>query len=377
MKKTHIWLLIAGLLIVLGGLVFVMSALFAGWNFKELLGGKFLTRTYDVAEDFSSIELKTDTADITFLPAEDGVCKIVSYNRERVTDTPVVDNGKLTVNTVDGRKWYERMFGFGAPTLTVYLPKSEYAALVISEDTGDISVPKDFSFEGVDISRSTGDVQFLASVSGNVKIKGSTGATYVGQITAASLEITVSTGRVSVSGLTCAGDLSVKVSTGDVKISDATCQSLHTTGDTGDMDMENITVRGNISAQRSTGRIALRNANCAGNIEIRVSTGKTELTDVTCQNLVSKGSTGKVVLQNVIANAQISIERSTGDVRFDACDAAELFVTTDTGDVKGSLRSEKVFIARTDTGHVDVPKTITGGRCEITTDTGDIHITVG
>ena len=49
---------------------------------------------------------------------------------------------------------------------------------------------------------------------------------------------------------------------------------------------------------------------------------------------------------------------------------------TDTGDVKGSLLSEKIFIPTTDTGDVDVPKTVTGGRCEITTDTGDIKITV-
>ena len=31
---------------------------------------------------------------------------------------------------------------------------------------------------------------------------------------------------------------------------------------------------------------------------------------------------------------------------------------------------------KTDTGRVDVPKTVEGGRCEITTDTGDIKITV-
>ena len=56
------------------------------------------------------------------------------------------------------------------------------------------------------------------------------------------------------------------------------------------------------------------------------------------------------------------------------CDAAEIFVETDTGDVKGSLLSEKVFIPKSDTGDIKVPKTVTGGRCEITTDTGDIKI---
>ena len=81
-------------------------------------------------------------------------------------------------------------------------------------------------------------------------------------------------------------------------------------------------------------------------------------------------------MTNVIANERFSIERSTGDVRFEACDAAELTVTTDTGDVRGTLRSDKIFFAKTDTGHVEVPQSMTGGKCEITTDTGDIRIEI-
>ncbi len=46
------------------------------------------------------------------------------------------------------------------------------------------------------------------------------------------------------------------------------------------------------------------------------------------------------------------------------------------GDVKGTLLSEKAFFAESDTGDIDVPKTNVGGRCEITTDTGDIQIQI-
>ena len=61
---------------------------------------------------------------------------------------------------------------------------------------------------------------------------------------------------------------------------------------------------------------------------------------------------------------------------FDACDAAEIYVKTDTGDVTGTLLSDKKFFAESDTGKVSVPKSVTGGRCEISTDTGRIDITV-
>jgi len=49
---------------------------------------------------------------------------------------------------------------------------------------------------------------------------------------------------------------------------------------------------------------------------------------------------------------------------------------TDTGDIRGSLLSSKVFLADSGTGKVDVPKTVTGGKCQVHTDTGDIKITI-
>ena len=79
-------------------------------------------------------------------------------------------------------------------------------------------------------------------------------------------------------------------------------------------------------------------------------------------------------MKNVIATEKFSIKRSTGDVKFDSCDAAEIFVETDTGDVNGSLLTNKVFITKTDTGRINVPNSITGGKCEIITNTGDIKI---
>ena len=98
------------------------------------------------------------------------------------------------------------------------------------------------------------------------------------------------------------------------------------------------------------------------------------MTGVTCKTLTSTGSTGKIALKNVIATDNFYVERSTGDVRLENCDAGEIRIKTSTGDVTGTLRSEKVFLAKTSTGKVRVPDTITGGRCEITTSTGDIDI---
>lgn len=151
--------------------------------------------------------------------------------------------------------------------------------------------------------------------------------------------------------------------------------NLTVSASTGDIDIKNLSAE-NINLTVTTGEIEAKSITCNGDFKTTVSTGEVELKDVSCKNLSSNGNTGDITLKDVIAEEKFAIERSTGDVKFERCDANEIFVKTDTGDVKGSLLSDKVFITQTDTGNIDVPKTITGGRCEITTDTGDVKITV-
>lgn len=93
-------------------------------------------------------------------------------------------------------------------------------------------------------------------------------------------------------------------------------------------------------------------------------------------SLSIKNSTGNVYLNNVTASEKISVKTSTGNVDLLNCDGSEIFIQTDTGNVKGNLLSEKTFVAHTDTGRISVPKTQSSEKCEITTDTGNIKITV-
>ncbi len=111
-------------------------------------------------------------------------------------------------------------------------------------------------------------------------------------------------------------------------------------------------------------------------IRIDTDTGDTIMEDVECKNVYFTADTGDLQMKNVIASGDFKIELDTGDVNFDRSDANQIFVETDTGDISGTLLTNKVFFAQTDTGDVDVPRTISGGRCELTTDTGDISIRI-
>ena len=317
--STKICIALAFALIVIGGSVFFGALKSGNWELGTLSKGNLETRTWDIDEDFRDISIDSDTADIRFALSDNDSCHVVICESKKQPHTVAAENGTLRIRTTENKDWLENitLFSVGTPSITVCLPRTEYAALTIAEHTGDVVLPADFRFENIDIKASTGDVSSSASASGLIRVNLSTGDIRMDHISAETLDLTVSTGRIEV-----------------------------------------------------------ESAACSGEVGIVVSTGKAVLTDTKCGSLQSVGSTGSMTLRNVIAEDRISVERSTGDVKLENCDAAELSIRTTTGDVSGTLLSEKIFLTKTDTGDIEVPRTTSGGVCEITTDTGDIEITV-
>lgn len=309
-KVMKILLVIAACLIILGGALFALSML----NAEE-----YENNTHIVSQTFENVTINTDTADITFALSEDGTCKVVCHEPVKAKHAVTVQDDTLTVNQVNEKKWYDYIgISFDSPKITVYLPDAAYETLVIKDHTGDIRIPKGIRFERMEICATTGNVNTGASVPEVIKITTSTGNIHVENVSAGGLELSVTTGKITVS-----------------------------------------------------------DASCAADVKLYVSTGKTELTNVKCRNLLSEGDTGDLSMKNVVATGKLTVERSTGDVKLTGCDAAELLIETDTGDVTGSLLTDKVFVTKTATGRVNVPETTSGGKCKIKTDTGDIHITIG
>ena len=316
--RTKVWFIIAISLVLIGCIVFGGVMTMIKWDFTKLSTGKYETNNYEIAENFNKISIVTDTTDVLLVPSENQKTSVVCYELKNAKHSVTVQNGKLVIEIVDARKWYEYIgINFGTAKITVFIPQGEYGALFVKSGTGNVEIPKEFKFENIDISESTGNVTNYAYASENITIKTSTGNICVENASANTLDLSASTGGVTVSNVTCEGD-----------------------------------------------------------VKINVSTGKTNLTNIKCKNVVSNGDTGTISLKNVIAAEKFSIERGTGAVKFDGCDAAEIFIETDTGDVRGSLLADKIFVIQTDTGNVDVPKTTSGGKCEITTATGNINISI-
>ena len=318
-RTAKFFLILAICLILIGCAVFGAAMAMQDWDFSKLNNHNFETNTHEITESFGAILVDTDTAYVEVLPSEDGVCRVICREEEKAKHTLSVQQGVLRVELDNNREWFDHInIGWGtSPKITVYLPNTEYTFLTVRTNTGYVKIDKAFRFEKLEARTTTGAIECYASCTGKMRLA-------------------ASTGRIV---------------------------------------LENASV-GLLTATASTGRVRVQNVSCAGDALINISTGKMLLTDFSCQNLTSTGSTGDLEMKRVVASGKISLERSTGDITLQRCDGAELLIETDTGDVEGTLLTEKIFIIETDTGEIDVPKTTTGGRCEITTDTGDIEIEI-
>jgi len=318
MKKNNIMLILATILIIIGFSIFMIALSINKWDFSKLGSSKYETNIYEITEEFEDIIINSDTFDIYFELSNDNTCKVICVEEEKYKHDINVQNNKLNIDLVNNKKWYDNIgFGFINTKITIYLPNNKYNSLFIDLSTGDIEISNQFQFYMIDMNLSTGDVKCMANAT---------------------------------------SDINITTSTGDVKLSDLSSN--------------------NINISTSTGTVKLKNVNCGGNINIKVTTGDVKLENIKCDTITSSGSTSDVLLKNVIVINKVDIKRSTGDVRFEQSDAKEIKVITTTGNIRGTLLTEKIFITDSNTGYIEVPKSLTGGLCEIKTNTGDIVISI-
>ena len=306
------------ILLVVGALIAVAAMFSMKFDFTRLGTRKNETNTYTPSGDFDDILISTDTAEVVFLPSEDGKLKVVCVEETGGKHIVSTLSGKLTIQAVDTRKWYENL-GVNAEktSVTVYLPKKDYGVLNLGTHTGDVTVPAGFRFERVIMDAGTADIDFRAGVEGSVEIRTSTGGITLTGVQAASLDLKAGTGHIRVS--------------------------------------ESV-VGGKVSAETGTGKVSFTDLNCA---EAQVKT-----------------TTGNVDLVRVLASDILRVTTDTGDVDFDRSDAPEITVETDTGDVTGTLLTPKIFEADTGTGKVKLPRSEPGGYCTLKSDTGDFELTI-
>ena len=295
MRKVFIT--ISVIILGLAALILLATLSACGWNFNRLLHPE-VRSTCEITDDFSDIEISVGASDIKFVATDGEDVRVELVDGYKVTRSASVIDGILKIGTRDERQWYEYITIIPVNfEITVYLPEGEWGKLNIDAGTGDIEIPKDFSFESVCINASTGDISFESSVVGNATFNLSTGDIEIKSESVGELAVSVSTGDVEIESTEVLADLSISASTGST-------------------ELESVIVEGKLSVECSTGDVNLI-ASDAKELFIKTSTGDVKGTLLSPKIFYTETSTGRVNVPRSTEGGICEITTTTGNIKIE------------------------------------------------------------
>ncbi|HEZ7986280.1 MAG TPA: DUF4097 family beta strand repeat-containing protein [Ruminococcus sp.] len=297
-KTIKKWLITAASLTALGFIILIGAMAALDFDFSKISTLTYETNTYEVNGDFDKISIDVNITDIVFAQSDDESCQVVCFEAEKVKHSVRCTNGTLTIGVTDNRKWYD-YFGisFASPKMTIYLPKSEYASLLIDTDTSDINIPKSFSFNELEIESDTGNVDCMANVSDSIKIESDTG-------------------DIDISSVSSKCDIDIKTDTGSIKLTDVDCTNFSAESDTGNISLVNVIAEDGIYVESDTGNVKLKNSD-ASKLSIETDTGDVTGTLLSEKIFIAKSSTGRVKVPDTESGGKCEIRTATGNIKID------------------------------------------------------------
>lgn len=276
-KATKIWLITAACLVI-AGIACMSGALAAvGFDIHRLSTVKFVTDTAEISEKFDKIAVDITSADIEMKRSDSKKCRVEFYDREKTAHTAVVKDQTLIIGENDAGNWFDSFgLSFDSPKITIYLPKDRYTAVTIETVTGDVRIPKDFTFDELTVNATTADVECAANVTENCKISLTTGDISLSDIDTDAVEASVTTGDVSLRSVKAKESILIVSTTGDIRFDRCDAEEISISTTTGDVtgsllsgkrfDVNSTT--GDVRVPESSGRGSCKITTVTGDIRI-------------------------------------------------------------------------------------------------------------
>lgn len=239
-KSTKIALIVAGACIAFGAMLFFFGLLFVRFDLSYVNSQRFLESTFEVDKEFDSISVKDMECDVRIVASTDGECRVECINSDRIFTTVEVEDGVLTVERKDERRWYEciGIWWNYEPTLYIYLPQSEYTSLYVHTVSGDIDVPSDFTFADVSVYSTSGGISVVCHTLEGLTVESTSGDVAVRNAEGGSFKVKTTSGDMEISDVT-ASEFFVNTTSGDVEIYKATSDGMMKVSSvSGDIDMK-------------------------------------------------------------------------------------------------------------------------------------------
>lgn len=316
-NSTKIALLIAGILLVAGGVCWSLALVLIRGDWQRLSLYSFDTneqqRTYTVpAEEVTSLRIDTKDHTVRILVEDTDQIQINYVERQNETyQLNVDDQGYLTVLQQTDRNWIQNWFPFpgwdsAAPDLVLTLP---------------------------------------ASLAGGA-------------------EIHTTSGNLYMEALSLSGPLQVETTSGDVKLTRIHIDDTFAFSSTsGDLQVDQCEMGKNENHLKTTsGDMALIDCQIHGNLQ-------------------STTSSGEASFLHVSITGDLSIRSTSGDLQVEAVSAQNFSFNTSSGDIAGVLWGDETMYSvqgSTTSGDVYLPTGNSQGVLSLVakTTSGDIHLTM-
>lgn len=286
MKLFKKLLILALVLLLIGGVTFTVAFAAAGFNFDKISGIKTSYTTFEEADGVtaSKVNLKIKSSDV-YLKFDDKAEKVsITYpeqtnkNGDKLASTILSETDGIisAVEKIDVKNGLF-LWNFTTSRVEVTIPQSRQLDLLIETDTGDVIIDGKGTLTSLLIETDTGDVKAKKSsitVAGKFSLETDTGDAVLGEINASSLEVEVDTGDVTFGNCNVLQSISVTSDTGDIRFGGAiVCETLKCDIDTGDVDGENATIDAkSITIETDTGDVELRLTGKSDDYETFVTT---------------------------------------------------------------------------------------------------------
>lgn len=321
-KRKKITLIVAGCLVGLG-LILVLSGMASiGFDPNNLRSSDYHTEYYEIPTPtpIRRVSIDGGSSDVHIYPSDYDTYRVVYTENDHVPlEVFTTGSDTLSIRRDSGFTWHIQ-FGIylGETGISVYLPKQQYESLSVRTSGGNITVSEDLEFASATVQSASGDLD--------------------------------------ISGFSL-GKLAVDTQSGNIHIANAAPEALQVHSASGEIALENIAVSTSLQVHSVSGNVAFD--------------------DVTGETMAVSTTSGDISFAQTLGKGKIRLDSTSGNVTLTGCDAEELSILTASGDVFGTLLSGKVFQIGTVSGVVNVPYSGTGGKCDITTTSGDIHIAIG
>ena len=277
MNKKTIKVIIAGVIIAVGGVIMVLCALGAtGWNFNHTNNWQEDTRTFDAP--ISKIDLQVNCGQVILKRAETDKITITYQYDEIYQPSIGMNNGVLQIETPE-RRWYDvvQIGVWDAPDMLIEIPQNCEPQLDLKLNAGTLQVDSGRFAKSISVKINAGTLTLGDVVTETFEVKLNAGKFDAVKITCENAECKLNAGALDVAEIVCQTfDCKLNAGAANVSRLDSVSTSLRLSAGSVNVKMVGAQSDYNISVDKSAGSCNLSghtNASATRTLTVNLSAG--------------------------------------------------------------------------------------------------------